>query len=56
MVRLCLSDAQWAEMAPHCLGKKRDPGRTGGDGRLLNARLRRSWGSLCSAVALTTYP
>ena len=34
MVRLCLSDAQWAKMAPHCLGKKSDPGRTGGDARL----------------------
>ena len=34
MVRLCLSDAQWAKMEPHCLGKKRDPGRTGSDGRL----------------------
>jgi len=34
MVRLCLSDAQWAKMAPHCLGKKRDPGRTGSNGWL----------------------
>ena len=25
---------QWALMEPHCLGKKTDPGRTGGDGRL----------------------
>ena len=34
MVRICLSDAQWEKMAPHCLGKASDPGRTGGDGRL----------------------
>jgi transposase len=34
MARLCLSDGQWAKMEPHCLGKKRDPGRTGSDGRL----------------------
>jgi transposase len=34
MIRLCLSDVQWAKMEPHCLGKKRDPGRTGSDGRL----------------------
>jgi transposase len=29
-----LTDAQWVKMEPHCLGKARDPGRTGGDGRL----------------------
>ena len=34
MVRLCLTDAQWAKMEPHCLGKPTDPGRTGADGRL----------------------
>lgn len=34
MVRLCLTDAQWAKMEPHCLGKPSDPGRTGADGRL----------------------
>ena len=32
--RFVISDRQWALMAPHCLGKKTDPGRTGGDGRL----------------------
>jgi transposase len=31
---MILTDAQWAKMEPHCLGKKSDPGRTGGDGRL----------------------
>jgi transposase len=31
---MMLTDAQWAKMEPHCLGKKSDPGRTGGDGRL----------------------
>ena len=32
--RFVITDAQWAAMEPHCLGKKRDPGRTGGDSRL----------------------
>ena len=34
MERFVLTDAQWAEMEPHCLGKKGDPGRTGGGNRL----------------------
>jgi len=34
MVRTILTDAQWALIEPHCLGKKSDPGRTGGDGRM----------------------
>jgi len=34
MERFVLTDAQWAKMEPHCLGKASDPGRTGGDGRL----------------------
>ena len=34
MIRLVLTDGQWAKIAPLCLGKKSDPGRTGGDGRL----------------------
>ena len=39
--RFVLSDRQWALIEPHCLGKKTDPGRTGGDGRLfLEAVLR----------------
>ncbi len=32
--RFVITDRQWARMEPHCLGKKTDPGRTGGDGRL----------------------
>ena len=28
-----MTDAQWALMGPHCLGKSTDPGRTGGDAR-----------------------
>ena len=32
--RFVISDRQWSLMVPHCLGKKTDPGRTGGDGRL----------------------
>ena len=31
---MILTDAQWARMEPHCLGRKSDPGRIGGDGRL----------------------
>lgn len=34
MTRRVLSDAQWAIIEPHCLGKKCDPGQTGGDPRL----------------------
>jgi transposase len=34
MTRIILTDAQWARMEPHCLGKKSEAGRTGGDGRL----------------------
>ena len=34
MDRMCLTDAQWARMEPHCLGKVTDAGRTGGDGRM----------------------
>jgi transposase len=34
MDRLSLTNAQWEKIKPHCLGKKSDPGRTGGDGRL----------------------
>jgi len=35
MIRLILTDAQWAKMEPHCLGKVGDPGRSGKDSRLL---------------------
>jgi transposase len=34
MNRFILTDAQWAKMEPHCLGKPTDPGRTGSDARL----------------------
>jgi len=34
MVRFVLTDAQWAKMEPHCLGKPSDPGRSGKDNRL----------------------
>ena len=34
MERYVLTDAQWAKMAPHCLGKLGDPGRRGADNRL----------------------
>ena len=32
--RFVITDRQWALIAPLCLGKKSDPGRTGSDGRL----------------------
>src|SRR5712664_2726247 len=31
MERCLLSDAQWAKVEQHCLGKKADPGRSGAD-------------------------
>ena len=34
MERNVLTDAQWAMMSPHCLGKPSDPGRSGGDNRV----------------------
>ena len=33
MDRLVSTDAQWAKMEPHCLGKPGDPGRSGDDNR-----------------------
>lgn len=34
MDRFILTDAQWARMEPHCLGKPSDPGRSGRNNRL----------------------
>jgi transposase len=34
MDRFFLTDAQWAKMGPHCIGKPGDPGRSGGDNRV----------------------
>lgn len=34
MIRTVLTDAQWEKMAPHCLGKMTDAGRSGKDNRL----------------------
>ncbi len=34
MDRDVLTDAQWAKMEPHCLGKPTDPGRSGRNNRL----------------------
>jgi transposase len=34
MDRFVLTDAQWAKIEPHCLGKPRDPGRSGTNNRL----------------------
>ena len=34
MIRTTLTDTQWALIAPHCLGREGDPGRTGPDPRL----------------------
>src|SRR3977135_610849 len=33
MDRFVLTNAQWAKMEPHCLGKPTDPGRSGSDNR-----------------------
>jgi len=32
--RSIITNRHWAKIEPHCLGKKSDPGRTGGDARL----------------------
>ena len=34
MDRMVLTDAQWAKMEPHCLGRPGDPGRSGTNNRL----------------------
>jgi len=34
MVRMVLTDAQWSQIEPHCLGKRNDPGRSGMNNRL----------------------
>ena len=34
MIRTILTDTQWSIIAPHCLGRECDPGRTGPDPRL----------------------
>ena len=34
MARTVLTEAQWAKMDPHCLGKPGDPGRSGTNNRL----------------------
>ena len=34
MIRMTLTDAQWEIIAPHCLGRACDPGRTGPAPRL----------------------
>mgnify|MGYP002683563612 CR=1 FL=1 len=34
LIRTVLTDAQWATISPHCLGRECDPGRTGPDPRL----------------------
>ncbi|MCW6512732.1 IS5 family transposase [Lichenifustis flavocetrariae] len=52
MERFVLTDAQWAKMEPHCLGKPSDPGRSGADNRrfleaiLWIARTGSSWRDL----------
>lgn len=34
LIRMILTDMQWATIAPHCLGRECDPGSTGADPRL----------------------
>jgi transposase len=34
LIRTVLTDAQWATIAAHCLGRECDPGRTGPDPRM----------------------
>lgn len=52
--RFVITDLQWARMEPCCLGRKLDPGRTGGDGRLfLEAVL---WSEGLRAIGPSTGP
>jgi transposase len=52
MIRTVLTDAQWALIEPHCIGKKSDPGRSGDDNRrfmeavLWKARTSSPWRDL----------
>ena len=32
--RFVVTNHQWEKMEPHCLGRKKDPGRTGSDARV----------------------
>src|ERR1039457_2212587 len=60
MDRLVLTDAQWAKMEPHCLGKPSDPGRSGSNNRLFVeavlwiARTGSPWRDLRSSSASGT--
>lgn len=53
MDRYILTDAQWAKMAPHCLGKATDRGRSGRNNRLFLeavlwiARTEAAHGEIC---------
>jgi hypothetical protein len=52
MDRFVLTDAQWAKMEPHCLGKPGDPGRTGMGG----SSWRRCYGLPARAAPGVTCP
>jgi transposase len=60
MERYVLTNAQWAKMEPHCLGKPTDPGRRGGDNRLFIeavlwiVRTGSPLGAACAAPLLRT--
>ena len=62
MDRFFLTDAQWAKMEPHCLGKPTDPGRTGRNNRLFIeavlwiARTGSPWRDLPPCSATGTRP
>ena len=43
MERFVVTDAQWAKMEPHCLGKPSDPGRSGKDNRLFVEAVLDQW-------------
>jgi transposase len=55
MIRTVLKDEQWEKMAPHCLGKTTDAGRSGKDNRLFleavlwKARTNSPWRDLPDA-------
>ena len=55
MDRDVLTDAQWAKMEPHCLGKPTDPGRSGRNNRLFIWLRRQCCGSPARVVHGATY-
>ena len=58
--RFVVTDHQWEKMEPHCLGRKKDPGRAGSDARMFLeavfwiARTGAPWRDLPPVLAIGT--